>query len=199
RSGCARCRSGTRACRRMRPWPVRPATATTSVWGARGTCGEVWTIADSGASGDAGTQRSRRGSMPRRQPGALARVSSFWHDAARGRGYTMFASLVLGAVLSAAMPLAAGGGAGQAGAAAASAAPGTGLLPTPQFRHYDTGDGLPSSAINAVVQDERGFMWFGGSGGLVRYDGVSSRPTHTRPATRIPCPRPTSPSWYAPR
>ena len=84
----------------------------------------------------------------------------------------MFASLVLGAVLSAAMPLAAGGGAGQAGAAAASAAPGTGLLPTPQFRHYDTGDGLPSSAINAVVQDERGFMWFGGSGGLVRYDGV---------------------------
>src|SRR6185437_10670248 len=128
-------------------------------------------VADRGASDDAGTQRSRRGSMPWRQPGALARVSPFWHDAARGRGYAMFASLVLGAVLSAAMPLAAGG-AGQAGAAAASAAPGTGLLPTPQFRHYDTGDGLPSSAINAVEQDGRGFMWFGGSGGLVRYDGV---------------------------
>ena len=79
----------------------------------------------------------------------------------------MFASLVLGAVLSVATPAVAAG-AGHADAAA----PATGLLPTPQFRHFGMGDGLPSSAINAVVQDQRGFMWFGGSGGLVRYDGV---------------------------
>ncbi|GAB3781808.1 hybrid sensor histidine kinase/response regulator [Dyella agri] len=84
----------------------------------------------------------------------------------------MFASLVLGAVLSVAAPVPGTAGAGQAGVAATAPAPATGLLPTPQFKHFDMSDGLPSSAINAVVQDQRGFMWFGGSGGLVRYDGV---------------------------
>lgn len=79
----------------------------------------------------------------------------------------MFASLVLGAVLSVVTPAVAAG-AGHADVAA----PATGLLPTPQFRHFGMSDGLPSSAINAVVQDQRGFMWFGGSGGLARYDGV---------------------------
>ncbi|HET8765409.1 MAG TPA: two-component regulator propeller domain-containing protein, partial [Rhodanobacter sp.] len=53
----------------------------------------------------------------------------------------------------------------------ASAAPPS-LLPTPQFVHFDMADGLPSSSINAVAQDRHGFMWFGGSGGLSRYDGV---------------------------
>ena len=49
----------------------------------------------------------------------------------------------------------------------------TGLLPTPQFRRYETTDGLPSRAIYAVAQDRNGLMWFGSAGGLVRFDGVS--------------------------
>ncbi|MEW9625636.1 two-component regulator propeller domain-containing protein, partial [Rhodanobacter sp. S2-g] len=84
----------------------------------------------------------------------------------------MFASLVLGAVLSVAAPVAASAGAGQAAVPAPGSESAAGRLPTPQFKHFDTSDGLPSSAINAVVQDARGFMWFGGSGGLLRYDGV---------------------------
>ncbi|BDU20265.1 hybrid sensor histidine kinase/response regulator [Dyella sp. GSA-30] len=44
--------------------------------------------------------------------------------------------------------------------------------PTPQFRHFDKADGLAGSAINTVAQDATGYMWFGGSAGLTRYDGV---------------------------
>ncbi|MFC5437268.1 two-component regulator propeller domain-containing protein, partial [Rhodanobacter umsongensis] len=47
-----------------------------------------------------------------------------------------------------------------------------GPLPTPQFRRYETTDGLPSGAIYAVAQDRNGFMWFGSAGGLIRFDGV---------------------------
>ncbi|HEV2680155.1 MAG TPA: two-component regulator propeller domain-containing protein, partial [Rhodanobacter sp.] len=46
------------------------------------------------------------------------------------------------------------------------------LLPTPQFRRYDTAEGLPSSVVYAVVQDRDGAMWFGTKGGIARYDGV---------------------------
>ena len=51
----------------------------------------------------------------------------------------------------------------------------SGLLPTPQFRRYETADGLPSSSVYAVVQDRQGVMWFGTKGGIARYDGVSFR------------------------
>lgn len=44
--------------------------------------------------------------------------------------------------------------------------------PAPQFRHFDKTHGLPDSAINTVVQDATGYMWFGSSAGLARYDGV---------------------------
>ena len=33
------------------------------------------------------------------------------------------------------------------------------------------GDGLPSNTIRAMVQDNDGYIWFGGTGGLARYDG----------------------------
>lgn len=46
-------------------------------------------------------------------------------------------------------------------------------LPTPQFRRFGQADGLPGSAIHSVIQDATGFMWFGSSAGLVRYDGVN--------------------------
>ncbi len=35
-------------------------------------------------------------------------------------------------------------------------------------------DGLSTNTINAIVRDERGFIWFGTSNGLCRYDGVSA-------------------------
>jgi signal transduction histidine kinase/ligand-binding sensor domain-containing protein/ActR/RegA family two-component response regulator len=57
----------------------------------------------------------------------------------------------------------------------ALAAPGAqtaGPLPTPQFRRYETANGLPSGAIYAAAQDRNGLMWFGSAGGLVRFDGV---------------------------
>ncbi len=34
-------------------------------------------------------------------------------------------------------------------------------------------DGLPNSSVSAIVQDAKGFLWFGTQGGLVRYDGYS--------------------------
>ena len=45
-------------------------------------------------------------------------------------------------------------------------------LPTPQFRRYDTSDGLPSTNVYAVAQDRKGAIWFGTKGGLARFDGV---------------------------
>lgn len=45
--------------------------------------------------------------------------------------------------------------------------------PTPQFRRFGPTDGLPGSAIHTVAQDATGYMWFGGSVGLARYDGVN--------------------------
>src|SRR5688572_7684561 len=33
-------------------------------------------------------------------------------------------------------------------------------------------EGLPNSQVHAIVQDQRGFMWFGTQDGLARYDGA---------------------------
>ena len=32
-------------------------------------------------------------------------------------------------------------------------------------------DGLPSNTVNSMLQDQKGFLWFGTHNGLVRYDG----------------------------
>lgn len=57
---------------------------------------------------------------------------------------------------------------------AASAAAATTMppVPTPQFRSYGLLEGLPSSKVQAVAQDARGFIWVGTSVGLSRFDGV---------------------------
>jgi ligand-binding sensor domain-containing protein/signal transduction histidine kinase len=40
-----------------------------------------------------------------------------------------------------------------------------------RFDHLNNDLGLPGSNVVAMVQDQDGFMWFGGQGGLSRYDG----------------------------
>lgn len=40
-----------------------------------------------------------------------------------------------------------------------------------QFEHLSTAQGLSQSTIKVILQDRQGFMWFGTSDGLNRYDG----------------------------
>lgn len=40
------------------------------------------------------------------------------------------------------------------------------------WRNYQTGDGLSHNSVWAVMQDSRGFMWFGTNDGLNRFDGL---------------------------
>ncbi len=47
-----------------------------------------------------------------------------------------------------------------------------------QFFSLATGDGLSQAAVNAVVQDQQGFMWFGTQEGLDRYDGYDFKSYH---------------------
>lgn len=39
------------------------------------------------------------------------------------------------------------------------------------FTHLTTANGLPSNLVNSIVQDEEGYLWFGTTNGLSRYDG----------------------------
>jgi two-component system sensor histidine kinase ChiS len=45
-------------------------------------------------------------------------------------------------------------------------------------------EGLPNSQVHAIVQDRRGFIWFGTQDGLARYDGIKMR--IYRPAEKDP-------------
>lgn len=38
--------------------------------------------------------------------------------------------------------------------------------------HYTTANGLADNSVNSIVQDRRGFMWFGTKEGLSRFDGT---------------------------
>jgi signal transduction histidine kinase/ligand-binding sensor domain-containing protein/CheY-like chemotaxis protein len=78
----------------------------------------------------------------------------------------MLSSYLLSVLLAASAPASA---ASMARPVPVGAAP---TVLTAQFRRFGLADGLPSSAINAVVQDAQGYLWFGGTGGLSRYDGV---------------------------
>ncbi|MBX2857834.1 MAG: diguanylate cyclase [Cellvibrionaceae bacterium] len=42
-----------------------------------------------------------------------------------------------------------------------------------KFEHIINQDQMPIGETNAVFQDHMGFIWFGGSNGLARYDGIS--------------------------
>ncbi|NOQ74158.1 MAG: hypothetical protein GQ574_19275 [Crocinitomix sp.] len=41
----------------------------------------------------------------------------------------------------------------------------------PQHRNYSVNDGLPSSQVYEIIQDSKGYIWFGTDRGLVRYNG----------------------------
>ena len=43
------------------------------------------------------------------------------------------------------------------------------------FNHYRVEDGLSNNTIFSVMQDNRGFMWFGSKEGLIRFDGNTFR------------------------
>ena len=53
---------------------------------------------------------------------------------------------------------------------------------TPLFRSYGVADGLPSSAVNALALDARGYLWLATDDGLARYDGVGFRVWQHDPA-----------------
>jgi PAS domain S-box-containing protein len=59
-------------------------------------------------------------------------------------------------------------------AACLAAGPAGSSSPT-RFDHLGIENGLSQSSINAIVQDSRGFMWFGTEDGLNRYDGFNFR------------------------
>jgi ligand-binding sensor domain-containing protein/signal transduction histidine kinase len=58
-------------------------------------------------------------------------------------------------------------------AAALAAAAGRPQTAATGFRRLTVGQGLSQSWVRAIVQDRRGFMWFGTQDGLNRYDGRS--------------------------
>ena len=52
------------------------------------------------------------------------------------------------------------------------------------FEHVDHSDGLSQNSVQAILQDSRGFMWFGTESGLNRFDGYEIR--QYRPDRRTP-------------
>lgn len=43
----------------------------------------------------------------------------------------------------------------------------------PRFVHFDDTDQLPNSTVRTIVQDKYGYIWFGTTKGLARFDGYS--------------------------
>lgn len=43
------------------------------------------------------------------------------------------------------------------------------------FKHFTVEDGLSQNTVAAILQDKKGFLWFGTKDGLNRYDGLSFR------------------------
>ena len=50
-----------------------------------------------------------------------------------------------------------------------------GLFAQPFFEHITSDDGLSENVVNCILQDSRGFMWFGTNDGLSKYDGNKFR------------------------
>ncbi len=50
-----------------------------------------------------------------------------------------------------------------------------------RFTHLTTDNGLSQSNVTCILQDDKGFMWFGTFNGLNRYDGYDFEVFHVRP------------------
>ena len=50
-----------------------------------------------------------------------------------------------------------------------------GVIPDMRFRRVDTREGLSNSMVNSILRDSQGYVWFGTSFGLNRYDGYRIR------------------------
>lgn len=50
-----------------------------------------------------------------------------------------------------------------------------------EFEHISVEHGLSQSSVTCILQDSRGFMWFGTNDGLSRYDGYDIRVYHAGP------------------
>src|SRR6056297_93965 len=46
-----------------------------------------------------------------------------------------------------------------------------GQVDTNAFRKYNIYDGLANNTVTSIIQDKKGFMWFGTQNGLSKYDG----------------------------
>lgn len=44
-----------------------------------------------------------------------------------------------------------------------------------RFKHLNVSNGLSNNNVESIIQDHEGFMWFGTSNGLNKYDGYNSR------------------------
>ena len=49
------------------------------------------------------------------------------------------------------------------------------VIPDMKFRRLDTREGLSNSTVNCIFRDSQGYVWFGTSYGLNRYDGYRFR------------------------
>jgi hypothetical protein len=47
------------------------------------------------------------------------------------------------------------------------------ILGVARFEHVSIEEGLSESVVNCILQDSKGFMWFGTQDGLNRYDGYT--------------------------
>src|ERR1700742_5131672 len=59
---------------------------------------------------------------------------------------------------------------------------GYGQAPKLSFKHLGYEQGLSNTSIESIVQDYRGYMWFGTRDGLNRYDGHEMRTFRYSPA-----------------
>lgn len=46
------------------------------------------------------------------------------------------------------------------------------IAQNPQYFIYNDENGLPSNEIYSIIQDNKGFVWFGSDAGLYKYDGI---------------------------
>ena len=53
-----------------------------------------------------------------------------------------------------------------------------------RFNHFSTDQGLSQSQFECILQDSKGYMWFGTYNGLIKYDGYSFTTFQTDPSNK---------------